>query len=134
MPKPVEYDAIEISIPADDEQFQNSTGFHQDSANCELIESSIRRIKVIASHEPEISGGVQVPVNHELTEFSTNLPQIFVCQESGQHSTNRFQIPVNHEQTELSTDDSQVDLCHKSVVCLTNKLHEYTVCLASEGH
>lgn len=122
--KPVEYEALEISIPADDEQFQNSSGWDQDSANCELIQSSVRRIKVIASHEPEeISRGVQVPVTYKLTEFSTNKPQISVYQESGQHSNNRFQIPVIHEQTEISTEESVVGLCHKSVVCLTNKVH-----------
>jgi hypothetical protein len=120
--EPIEYAAIEISIPADDEQVHNSTKWDQDSANSELIHSSVRRIKVITSHEAkEISRGVQVPVRHQLTEFSTNKPQVYVYQESVQHSTNGFQIPINHEQTELSTDESQVDLHHESMVCLTNK-------------
>jgi hypothetical protein len=119
--RPVEYEAIEISIPEDDEQFQNSSGLDQDYTNCELNQSSVRRIQVVASHQPkEISRGVQVPVSYELTEFSTNKPQVSVYQESGQHSTNRFQIPINHEQAELTTDESLVG--HKSVVCLTNKL------------
>jgi hypothetical protein len=118
--KPVEYEAIEIIIPADDEQL---SGWDQDSANCELMKSSVRTIKVIASHEPkENSRGVQVPVSYKLTEFSTNRPQVSVYQESGQHSTNRFQIPVNHEQTEISTEECLVGLCHKSKVCLSNKL------------
>jgi hypothetical protein len=118
--KPVEYEAIEISIHAEDEQFHNSNGWDQDSTNCKLIQSSVRRIKVIASHEPnEISRGVHVPVSYKITEFSANKPEVSVYQESGQHSINRFQIPINHQQAELTADESLVGLGHKSVLCLT---------------
>lgn len=65
---------------------------------------------------------VEVPVSHELTEFSSNKPQASVCQESGQHATVGFQIPISSEQTELHSDESQVGLHQESVVCLTNKL------------